>query len=178
MKIGNPVLVGDKKGKIVWIDNPWFHKDGTPVDLLCKIAFEGDNFKWHRISELKPRTEDIKENKMENIEKEKIEFSEFLEIEKKLEIKIGKVTELEDVPKSNKLIKLTVDFGSETRTVVTNIKPHLADPRLLVNMMFPFITNLKPVTMMGIESTAMIMPGEVESGNIASAHANPETKLL
>jgi methionine--tRNA ligase beta chain len=115
-----------------------------------------------------------KENKMKN----QIEFAEFLEIEKKLEIKIGKVTAVEDVPKSNKLIKLTVDFGSETRTVVTNIKPHLTDPRLLVNMMFPFITNLKPVTMMGIESTAMIMPGEVESGNIVSTHANPGTKLM
>jgi methionine--tRNA ligase beta chain len=115
-----------------------------------------------------------KENKMKDL----IEFSEFLEIEKKLEIKIGKVIDVEDVPKSKKLIKLTVDFGSETRTVVTNIKPHLTDPRLLVNMMFPFITNLKPVTMMGIESTAMIMPGEVESGNIVSAHANPGTKLM
>ena len=31
--------------------------------------------------------------------------------------------------------------------------------------------------MMGIESTAMIMPGEVESGNIASAHANPGTEI-
>ena len=92
--------------------------------------------------------------------KNQIEFAEFLEIEKKLEIKIGKVTAVEDVPKSNKLIKLTVDFGSETRTVVTNIKPHLTDPRLLVNMMFPFI------------------PGEVESGNIVSAHANPGTKLM
>lgn len=179
MKVGDLVLVDSKKGRIIWIDNPWSHNDGTPADLLCKITFDGvDGFKWHRISELNSRMEDIKENKMETTGKEKIEFSEFIEIEKKLEIKIGKVTEVEDVTKSNKLIKLTVDFGTETRTVVTNIKPHLTDPRLLVNMMFPFITNLKPVTMMGIESTAMIMPGEVESGSIASAHANPGTKLL
>ena len=125
--------------------------------------------------------------KMEDIiiieEKEKdmknqIEFAEFLEIEKKLEIKIGKVTAVEDVPKSNKLIKLTVDFGSETRTVVTNIKPFLTDTQMLVSMSFAFITNLKPVTMMGIESTAMIMPGEIESGNVVTVNGTPGTKLM
>jgi len=57
--------------------------------------------------------------------KDLIEFSEFLEIQKKLEIKVGQIVNVEDVPKSNKLIKLTVDFGTETRTVVTNIKPIL-----------------------------------------------------
>jgi methionine--tRNA ligase beta chain len=125
--------------------------------------------------------------KMEDIiiieEKEKdmknqIEFAEFLEIEKKLEIKIGKVTAVEDVPKSNKLIKLTVDFGSETRTVVTNIKPFLTDTQMLVSMSFAFITNLKPVTMMGIESTAMIMPGEIDSGNMVTVNGTPGTKLM
>jgi len=57
--------------------------------------------------------------------KELIEFSEFLEIQNKLEIKVGQIINVEDVPKSNKLIKLTVDFGNETRIVVTNIKPLL-----------------------------------------------------
>jgi tRNA-binding EMAP/Myf-like protein len=130
-----------------------------------------------------------KENKMKDL----IEFSEFLEIEKKLEIKIGKVTNVEDVPKSNKLIKLTVDFGTETRTVVTNIKPLLnpTDEQIsanlrtslgmamsLVDKKFAFITNLKPVTMMGIESTAMIMPGEIESGNVVTIGGKLGTKLL
>ena len=114
----------------------------------------------------------------EKVMKNQIEFAEFLEIEKKLEIKIGKVTAVEDVPKSNKLIKLTVDFGSETRTVVTNIKPFLTDTQMLVSMSFAFITNLKPVTMMGIESTAMIMPGEIDSGNMVTVNGTPGTKLM
>lgn len=129
------------------------------------------------------------------MEKEKIEFQEFLEIEKKLEIKVGKVTAVEDVPKSNKLIKLTVDFGTETRTVVTNIKPLLnpSDETIITNLQtslgfsmkivdksFAFITNLKPVTMMGIESTAMILPGEIELGKAITINGlvNPGTKLL
>ena len=128
----------------------------------------------------------------EKVMKNQIEFAEFLEIEKKLEIKIGKVTAVEDVPKSNKLIKLTVDFGNETRTVVTNIKPLLnpSDETVAANLRtslgmamsivdkkFAFITNLKPVTMMGIESTAMIMPGEIESGNVVTVNGTPGTKL-
>ena len=129
----------------------------------------------------------------EKVMKNQIEFAEFLEIEKKLEIKIGKVTAVEDVPKSNKLIKLTVDFGSETRTVVTNIKPLLnpSDETVAANLRtslgmamsivdkkFAFITNLKPVTMMGIESTAMIMPGEIDSGNMVTVNGTPGTKLM
>ena len=133
--------------------------------------------------------------------KELIEFSEFLEIQKKLEIKVGQIVNVEDVPKSNKLIKLTVDFGTETRTVVTNIKPLLNSEdsqvqanlrgtlgmavsmdelghRALINKKMSFITNLKPVTMMGIESTAMIMPGEIEKGFVITMMGEIGTSLL
>jgi len=133
--------------------------------------------------------------------KELIEFSEFLEISKKLEIKVGQIVNVEDVPKSNKLIKLTVDFGTETRTVVTNIKPLLNSTdsqvqanlrgtlgmavsmeelghKALLNKKMAFITNLKPVTMMGIESTAMIMPGEIEKGFVITMQGQIGTSLL
>jgi methionyl-tRNA synthetase len=91
--------------------------------------------------------------------KQKINFDEFLEIEKKLEIKVGKILEVEEVPKSKKLLKLTVDFGNkDVRTVTTNIKLDLIDWTLLKGVSSPFITNLEPVTMMGIESQAMILP--------------------
>jgi tRNA-binding EMAP/Myf-like protein len=133
--------------------------------------------------------------------KDLIEFSEFIEIQKKLEIKIGQIINVEDVPKSNKLIKLTVDFGTETRIVVTNIKPllNLKDSHIqanlrgtlgiavslddkghqaLLNKKLAFITNLKPVTMMGIESTAMIMPGEIEKGNVITMQGELGTILL
>jgi methionyl-tRNA synthetase len=110
--------------------------------------------------------------------KDQIEFAEFLEIQQKLEIKIGHITSVEDVPKSNKLIKLTVDFGDETRTVVTNIKPHLNSEISILDKKMAFITNLKPVTMMGVESTAMIMPGEIEKGLLITIECQTGTKLL
>jgi tRNA-binding EMAP/Myf-like protein len=116
--------------------------------------------------------------------KDKIEFKEFLDIESKLEITIGTITEVEDVPKSEKLVKLTVYFTEEDiRTVVTNIKPILASSGLdiktdLKGYSFLFITNLNPVKMMGIESTAMILPGEIESGKLVRVTGTSGTKIL
>ena len=114
--------------------------------------------------------------------KDKIEFSEFLDASSKLEIKTGKIISVTDVPKSDKLIKLEVDFGEDTpRVVVTNIKPSLGENYVdkLEGYSFLFITNLKPVKMMGIESHAMIMPGELENSTPAFVvNANPGTKIL
>lgn len=114
--------------------------------------------------------------------KDKIEFSEFLDASSKLEIKTGKIISVTDVPKSDKLIKLEVDFGEDTpRVVVTNIKTSLGENYVdkLEGYSFLFITNLKPVKMMGIESQAMIMPGELENGTPTFVvNANPGTKIL
>ena len=114
--------------------------------------------------------------------KDKIEFSEFLDASSKLEIKTGKIISVTDVPKSDKLIKLEVDFGEDTaRVVVTNIKPSLGENYVdkLEGYSFLFITNLKPVKMMGIESQAMIIPGELENGTPAFVvNAKPGTKIL
>ena len=48
----------------------------------------------------------------------------------------------------------------------------------LLNKKLAFITNLKPVTMMGIESTAMIMPGEIEKGFVITMQGEIGTNLL
>lgn len=94
---------------------------------------------------------------MEN--KEQIDFAQFLEIEKKLEIKYGRIIESEEVPKSDKLLKLKVHFSEDDiRTVVTNIKPQLASADALTGNGSFFVTNLKPSKIMGIESQAMILP--------------------
>lgn len=91
--------------------------------------------------------------------KEQITLDQFFEHSSKLEIKYGRVTNTELVPKSEKLIKLTVDFGNgDIRTVVTNMKNELPDPFYLTGQGSFFVTNLKPGKLMGIESQAMIMP--------------------
>ena len=111
--------------------------------------------------------------------KEEIEFTEFLEIEKKLEIKYGTIEASERINK--KMLKLSVDFGEENlRTVVTNIGGKIEDESNLVGYQFPFITNLASAIISGFESTAMIMIVETDDNTILWPDSNfPNgTKLL
>ena len=91
--------------------------------------------------------------------KTQIDFETYLDIASKLEIKAGLIEEVAEVPKSNKLLQMKVNFGDgDIRTVVTNIKSKLADWTLLKGMTSYFVTNLVPIKMMGIESQASIAP--------------------
>jgi methionyl-tRNA synthetase len=109
--------------------------------------------------------------------KDKIPFSEFLEIEKKLEIKIGRILEAESVPKSYG-IKLTVDFGNDdVRTVFTNLgKTH--KPEEFIGLSTPFVTNLTPTEIKGVLSQAMILAPQNLNGDIEWYDYSVGTKLL
>lgn len=75
----------------------------------------------------------------------------------KIEMKIGKVLEAVPVEGSEKLLRLSVDFGEEKpRQVLSGIAKFVALEELIGNS-FPFVTNLKPRPMMGMESQAMIL---------------------
>lgn len=81
----------------------------------------------------------------------------------KVEIKIGKILEVEEVEGSDKLYKLRVDFGEEnSRQVLSGIKKFF-EKDFLLNKQFTFITNLEPRKMMGLESQAMILATGDES---------------
>lgn len=73
-----------------------------------------------------------------------------------VEIKLGTILEAALVPNTDKLIQLTVDFGEEKRTIVSGIA-HRVDPEYMVGKQFPFITNLEPRTIRGVESNGMIL---------------------
>jgi len=116
--------------------------------------------------------------------KEKIEFSEFLEIEKKLEIKVGRIEKVERMKGSDKMLKLSVNLGAnEFDTVMTNIgnRQGLSEEgeaeKMLTGIELPFVTNLKPAKMMGVESTAMIMVPTV-SDELQLDDVAPGAKLL
>lgn len=112
--------------------------------------------------------------------KEQITFEEFLELEKKLEIRIGQIVVAERIPKSKKLLKLTVIFGeteSDVRTVVTNLGDKF-EPEAFLMLNMPFIMNLTPSTMMGVQSQAMIMVAENPDGLINLDNYNVGSKLM
>ncbi|MEM5815297.1 MAG: methionine--tRNA ligase subunit beta [Candidatus Aenigmatarchaeota archaeon] len=83
----------------------------------------------------------------------------------KIEIKIGRIIKVEEILNSQKLYKLTVDFGDEKRIAVSGIKKEYK-PEELLNKKFAFVTNLEKRKIMGIESECMILAAEDEK-NVA-----------
>ena len=75
----------------------------------------------------------------------------------KLDFRVGKILEVESVPKSKKLLKLRVDLGFEVRTIVSGISEHYPDSASLINAKVIVVANLKPAKLMGIESQGMIL---------------------
>jgi len=90
--------------------------------------------------------------------KEMIDFETF----EKMDLRVGTVRQAEAIPKSNKLVKLTVDIGEE-RTVVAGIAKHYA-PEDLNGKQVIIVANLKPVKLMGVESRGMVLAAEDDSG--------------
>ena len=86
--------------------------------------------------------------------KEAIEYDAF----QKLDLRVAIITAAEPVPKSKKLLKLTVDVGFETRTVVSGISKHY-EPEQLIGKKVVLVANLKPAKLMGVQSEGMILAG-------------------
>ena len=83
------------------------------------------------------------------------EFDDFL----KLDLRVGKVIECEKVPKSEKLLRFTLQVGNETRQILSGIaKFHT--PEELIGKNVIFVANFKPRKMMGYESCGMILSAE------------------
>ena len=88
---------------------------------------------------------------------EKLSIDEF----RRADIRAGTIVEAERVPKSNKLIRMIVDFGTEKRQIVGGIGKKYA-PEQLIGKTCPFIFNLQPAKLMGVESNGMIMAGNLD----------------
>ena len=85
----------------------------------------------------------------------------------KLEIKIGTITAIEIVEDADKLLKLSVDVGEEApRQIVSGIRTYFEDINSLVGKQCPFLTNLAPRTIRGLESQGMILTAEDTDGKL------------
>jgi methionyl-tRNA synthetase len=99
--------------------------------------------------------------KQPEMEKPEIQYEDFA----KLDLRIGTVVSAEKVPKADKLLKLQVDMGNETRTIVSGIAQHFA-PESLVQKQVIVVANLAPRKMRGIESQGMILTAEQADGKL------------
>lgn len=85
---------------------------------------------------------------------------------KKVELKIAKIIEAEEVPGAEKLLRLQIDLGnSEKRQIVAGIKKqYLAKD--LIGKEIAVITNLEPRLVMGVESNGMLLAASGDAGPV------------
>ena len=90
-----------------------------------------------------------------------ISFDEF----QKLDLRIGKIIEANQIPGSRNLIRMIVDFGEEKRQAVAGLLQWYK-PEDLVGKKCVFILNLQKRMMMGVESQGMIFAADDGQGNV------------
>ena len=103
-------------------------------------------------------------NENDNImaQKNTIEFDDFT----KVDLRVGTVIEAENIPKSDKLLKLKVDTGLDQRTILSGISKYYS-PKEILNKKVMILINLKPRKMMGIESQGMLLLADDGDGNLS-----------
>ena len=91
----------------------------------------------------------------------------------KLDVRVGTIVGVDNVEKSRKLVKLTVDFGDHQRSILSGIRQERDDPTALVGSQTLFIVNLPEREMAGELSQGMLFDIGYEDG-ILPALAQPE----
>ena len=81
----------------------------------------------------------------------------------KVDLRVAKVLAAEKVPNSRKLVKLSIDVGTEQRTLVAGIA-EAYEPEQLVGRTIVMVFNLKPAKLMGIESNGMVLAASPDGG--------------
>jgi len=74
-----------------------------------------------------------------------------------IDIRAGTITLVEDVKGSDKLVKLTVDFGDHSRTILVGMKQEREDPTEIQGKQALFVMNLEPKKIMGVVSEGMLL---------------------
>ena len=83
----------------------------------------------------------------------------------KIDLKVGTIVSAEKVEKADKLLKLQIEFGTETRTIVSGIALHY-QPEAIIGKQVVVVANLAPRKMRGIESNGMILMAEDKDGKL------------
>jgi len=93
--------------------------------------------------------------------KPQIQYDDFA----KLDLRVGTILSAEKVQKADKLLKLQIDLGFETRTIVSGIAEHFK-PEEITGKQVVVVANLAPRKMRGIESNGMILMAEDKTGKL------------
>lgn len=164
MKVVEKMLEWENAGKLKLLSVGYALR--APELLFRKIEDDEIKYQVEKLKSglVKPETTTAKveESKSEvaNLKSE-IQFDDFA----KIDLKVGTIVTAEKVEKADKLLKLSVDLGFETRTIVSGIALHFA-PEEIVGKQVVVVANLAPRKMRGIESNGMILMAEDKEGKL------------
>jgi methionyl-tRNA synthetase len=173
MKVVDKMLEWENAGKVKLLSAGYSLR--APELLFRKIE---DAEVQYQIDKLKQGLEKSKmeqeatKDKLETAKAEPLKVEIVYDDFGKLDLRIGTITSAEKVEKADKLLKLQVNLGSETRTIVSGIAQHFA-PESLLNKQVIVVANLAPRKMRGIESQGMILTAEQPDGKLILV--NPDT---
>jgi len=131
------------------------HRLGTTEILFTKIEDEVIDAELKNLGQPAPAAAPAEPAK------QTVTMDEF----QKLDLRVGKVIEAENVPKSQKLLKLQVEIGVEKRQVVAGIAQHYK-PEDLVGKSIVVVYNLQPAKLMGQESQGMLLAASDGTGRL------------
>ncbi len=146
---------------------PAGHKLGKVRYLFSPIS---DEIIQKQIDKLLKISQKMETNKNLEPLKPEISYDDFA----KLDIRVATIINAEDLPKSRKLLKLTLDTGLDKRVVLAGIKQYYK-PEEIIGKKILILANLKPRKMMGIESQGMVLMANTPDGKVV--FVTPETDV-
>ncbi len=175
MKVVEKILEWENAGSLKLLKQGYSIR--APELLFRKIEDEEITFQLEKLKQRSqmqkatsttPNTENIKPSALSL--KPEIVFDDFA----KIDLRVGTIVAAEKVEKADKLLKLSVDLGFETRTIVSGIALQFK-PEDIIGKQVTVVVNLAPRKMRGIESNGMILMAEDTSGKLH--FINPDTKV-
>ena len=113
---------------------------------------------------------------MERIEVAPVKPTIGFDVLDRIDVRVGKIETVEDVQGSDKLVRLTVDFGDHKRRILVGMKQERQDPKEVEGKQALFVVNLEPKKMMGEVSEGMLFDIGYADG-ITPVLAVPETPV-
>ena len=172
-KLKNMLCFSELKNAATWNDIkthevllPTQHQIGKAELLFSKIEDETIQAQLDKL-EASKKTNERANNKLEP-QKKPITFDDFT----KLDIRVGTITDAEKIPKTKKLLKLQVDTGLDTRTIVSGIAESFTAEEI-IGKKVTVLVNLEPRTLQNVESQGMILMTKSTDGKLV--FVNPDT---
>ena len=135
------------------------HNINKPELLFSKIEKEEIDRQISKLEAAKKANESVSARVLPL--KDPVSFDDFT----KVDIRTATILEAEKVPKTTKLLKLKIDTGLDTRTIVSGIAEYY-DPESIIGKQISIVANLEPRKIKGIESKGMILMAEDKDGKL------------